>query len=58
MDTFPRQQARTRRFTLGERLAPDYADVRHSKLVVIWGHNPASTAPHFVPFLREAGYRG
>ena len=41
-------------YTVGDRLAPDYADVRHSKLVLIWGHNPASTSPHFVPFLREA----
>jgi anaerobic selenocysteine-containing dehydrogenase len=40
--------------TLGARHSADYADVRHSRLVLIWGHNPASTAPHFMPFLREA----
>ncbi len=40
--------------TLGARWAPDLRDVRHSKLVILWGHNPASTSPHFVPFLREA----
>ena len=44
--------------TLGDRLAPDPADVLHSKLVVIWGHNPASTGPHFMPLLREAQRNG
>jgi anaerobic selenocysteine-containing dehydrogenase len=44
--------------TLGARMSPDYRDVAHSKLVVIWGHNPASTAPHFMPFLREAQRNG
>ncbi len=46
------------KLTLGARMAPDYRDVAHSKLVIIWGHNPASTAPHFVPFLREAQRNG
>jgi anaerobic selenocysteine-containing dehydrogenase len=44
--------------TLGARLAPDPADVLHSKLVLIWGHNPASTGPHFMPLLRQAQKRG
>ena len=44
--------------TLGARYSADYADVRASKLVLIWGHNPASTAPHFMPFLREAQKSG
>lgn len=44
--------------TLGARLAPDARDVRDSKLVIIWGHNPASTSPHFMPFLRDAQRRG
>jgi anaerobic selenocysteine-containing dehydrogenase len=44
--------------TLGARLAPDMRDVAHSKLVLIWGHNPASTSPHFMPILREAQHRG
>jgi anaerobic selenocysteine-containing dehydrogenase len=44
--------------TLGERYSADYADVRESKLVIIWGHNPASTGPHFMPFLREAQKQG
>lgn len=44
--------------TLGARWAPDPADVLHSKLVLIWGHNPASTGPHFMPLLREAQKNG
>ena len=40
--------------TLGSRQSQPYEDVRHSRLVVIWGHNPVSTAPHFMPHLRAA----
>ncbi len=29
-----------------------------SKLVLIWGSNPASTAPHIMPFLRQAQRNG
>ncbi len=44
--------------TLGARWAPDLADLLHSKLVLIWGHNPASTGPHMMPLLRQAQKRG
>ncbi len=44
--------------TYGARWAPEYAEVLDSRLVVLWGHNPASTAPHFMPLLREAQRRG
>ncbi|MDQ2997099.1 MAG: molybdopterin-dependent oxidoreductase, partial [Chloroflexota bacterium] len=44
--------------TLGARWSPDPADVLESKLVLIWGHNPASTGPHFMPLLRQAQKRG
>jgi anaerobic selenocysteine-containing dehydrogenase len=44
--------------TLGARWSPDPADVLHSKLVLIWGHNPASAAPHFMPLLRQAQKNG
>jgi anaerobic selenocysteine-containing dehydrogenase len=44
--------------TLGKRWSQPYADVLHSKLVVIWGHNPISTAPHFMPHLRQAQHAG
>ncbi len=44
--------------TLGARWAPDPQDVLHSKLILIWGHNPASTGPHFLPLLRQAQKQG
>jgi anaerobic selenocysteine-containing dehydrogenase len=44
--------------TVGKRRSPPYGDVIHSKLVLIWGHNPISTAPHFMPFLRQAQHQG
>lgn len=44
--------------TLGARWSPDPADVLHSRLVLIWGHNPASTGPHFMPLLRKAQKQG
>jgi anaerobic selenocysteine-containing dehydrogenase len=44
--------------TLGARWSPDPADVLDSQLVLIWGHNPASTGPHFMPLLRQAQKRG
>jgi anaerobic selenocysteine-containing dehydrogenase len=44
--------------TYGARWAPDPADTLHSKLVLIWGHNPPTTGPHYMPVLREAQRRG
>jgi anaerobic selenocysteine-containing dehydrogenase len=44
--------------TLGARWAQPYADVLHSKLVIIWGHNPVATGPHFMPFLKQAQRQG
>jgi len=44
--------------TLGVRHSPAYGHVIHSRLVIIWGHNPVSTAPHFIPFLRQAQRKG
>lgn len=44
--------------TLGLRLSAPYADVLHSKAVIVWGHNPISTAPHWMPFLRKAQHAG
>ena len=40
--------------TLGSRRSQRYEDVQFSKLVIIWGHNPVSTAPHFMPHLLQA----
>src|SRR5262249_9295642 len=44
--------------TLGKRWSAPYDDVRNSRLVILWGHNPIATAPHFMPFLREAQHNG
>jgi anaerobic selenocysteine-containing dehydrogenase len=44
--------------TLGARWSQSYADIAHSRLVILWGHNPISTAPHFMPFLRQAQHQG
>jgi anaerobic selenocysteine-containing dehydrogenase len=44
--------------TLGARWSQPYQEIVHSKLVIVWGHNPVSTAPHFMPFLREAQHQG
>lgn len=44
--------------TLGRRWSVPYQDVLRSKLVILWGHNPVSTGPHFMPYLLEAKRRG
>jgi anaerobic selenocysteine-containing dehydrogenase len=44
--------------TLGIRHSQPYEEVAHSKLVIIWGHNPVSTAPHFMPHLKAAQRNG
>jgi anaerobic selenocysteine-containing dehydrogenase len=44
--------------TIGGRLAPSPEILVHSKLILIWGSNPASTAPHVMPFLRQAQRNG
>lgn len=44
--------------TLGTRHSPPYEEVIHSRLVILWGHNPVSTAPHFMPALRAAQRAG
>ena len=44
--------------TYGARWAPDMRDLVHSKLIVLWGSNPATSGPHMMPFLREAQRQG
>ena len=44
--------------TVGGRLAPSLQDLVYSKLILVWGSNPASTAPHVMPFLRQAQHNG
>ncbi|MGI9254644.1 MAG: molybdopterin-dependent oxidoreductase, partial [Thermomicrobiales bacterium] len=45
-------------YTMGAKLSVGPQDVPHSQLILIWGHNPASTNPHFMPFLQEAQRNG
>ena len=44
--------------TLGKRWSPPYDEIVNSRLVLIWGHNPVSSGPHFMPFLRQAQRAG
>ncbi len=44
--------------TVGAKHGMAFEDFLHSRLIVIWGHNPASTSPHYMPFLREAQKNG
>ncbi len=44
--------------TLGARHSPPYQQIAHSKLIIIWGHNPVSTAPHLMPVLKRAQRKG
>ncbi len=44
--------------TLGARWSPPVAELEQTELVILWGHNPVSTAPHFLPALRRAQRRG
>ena len=46
------------RATVGGSFGTDPEDIVHSKLVLLWGTNPASTHPHFIPWLDEAKRRG
>lgn len=46
------------KMTLGARRSPAYNEVADSQLVIIWGHNPVSTAPHFMPHLKAAQRNG
>ncbi|MDQ4044740.1 MAG: molybdopterin oxidoreductase family protein [Chloroflexota bacterium] len=44
--------------TVGAKQTMAFQDFLQSKLIVLWGHNPASTSPHFMPFLRDAQKQG
>jgi anaerobic selenocysteine-containing dehydrogenase len=46
------------RVTLGGSFGPDPESVVDSRLVLLWGTNPVSTHPHFVPWIDEARRRG
>src|SRR5688572_13267678 len=44
--------------TLGGSYGADPEDVPNSRLVLIWGYNPAATNPHAVPLIQEAKRNG
>ena len=46
------------RATLGAKWAPDPSHLLDSRFILIWGHNPASTSPHVMPFIRRAQRNG
>ncbi len=46
------------RADMGTRLGNDPDDLLNSKVIVLWGRDPAKTSIHLVPILREAKKRG
>jgi anaerobic selenocysteine-containing dehydrogenase len=46
------------RTMLGARISPRLADLKHCHSLILWGHNPATTAPHSMPFIRAAQRAG
>jgi anaerobic selenocysteine-containing dehydrogenase len=46
------------RYTVGARLSADPETIPLARLVLIWGANPASTHPHFIPLLQQARRNG
>jgi len=44
--------------TLGKRFGVPYEQALDSRLILIWGSNPHTSAPHFMPFLRQARKNG
>ena len=46
------------RATLGARWSPPIEQLLHSRLIVIWGHNPVTSAPHAMPWIQRAKRQG
>jgi anaerobic selenocysteine-containing dehydrogenase len=46
------------RATLGGSYGADPEDLPNSRLILIWGYNPAATNPHVMPLLQEAKRNG
>jgi anaerobic selenocysteine-containing dehydrogenase len=44
--------------TLGGSYGADPEDIPNSRLILIWGYNPAATNPHAMPLLQEAKRNG
>ena len=46
------------RLTVGASIGADPEDFVNSRLLLLWGTNPASTHPHMIPWIDEARRRG
>jgi len=46
------------RLTLGGSYGADPEDLPNSRLILLWGYNPAATNPHAVPLIQEAKRNG
>ncbi|MBI4758666.1 MAG: molybdopterin-dependent oxidoreductase, partial [Chloroflexi bacterium] len=46
------------RYSLGANKGADPESMVHAKLILIWGANPATTHPHYIPFIQDAKRRG
>jgi anaerobic selenocysteine-containing dehydrogenase len=46
------------RYDFGGVLSHGYDDLPHSRLILIWGRNPAATGQHLLPFIRQAKKNG
>ncbi len=46
------------RYDFGKCLSHEPTDFINSKMIIIWGRNPASTGPHMMPFFKKAKEKG
>lgn len=46
------------RHTIGARLGADPEAIPQARVILVWGANPATTHPHYIPFIQEARRRG
>ncbi len=46
------------RYSLGANKGADPESMVHARLILIWGANPATTHPHYIPFIQDAKRRG
>ena len=44
--------------TVGQNVGTDTEQVKHAKLIIIWGSNTLTSNPHLWPFVREAREQG
>ena len=46
------------KYDFGEALSHSHEDLINSRLILIWGRNPADTSIHFLPFIQRARKNG